>query len=403
MAIAVSQLLAYPLIAGRISRIAPLAPYMSNMFGVNLGTIGSGKDARITTGATKRSLKRSFVYDIFDNARDLVEYRAPGTGPAVATRKPYDTVSMAGLRSYTMLPFKYEDLRDFRIPGSNSIDVVDDAAGNYIANQADRLIQRCMNTREFAFVRMLKGSMNLKIVGNGFKPVLSGGEVTVDWKLPAGHKDQLAIGGSDGATDIISASWGTSSTDILTQLHELRSVSATLTGYEPRCIFMNSILFSKLQNNTKLQSVGGSVFRVFETFSRREVGSPSTTDPKAPAATPGYYYQFRGLPQMDVYVYDGVFDLDPSAATSPTSRPKFIGDNEVIITPGLNQKDWFEVWDVMEMVQEQYDTQVQEVYGFHAWMRRELKETPSVEMHTLDNYAYALTIPKAIFNPTVVF
>jgi hypothetical protein len=43
------------------------------------------------------------------------------------------------------------------------------------------------------------------------------------------------------------------------------------------------------------------------------------------------------------------------------------------------------------------------VSGFHAWSRRIMQGTAGEELHLLDNFAYAMPIPNAIFNPTVVF
>lgn len=413
MAVSVQSLLRYPFIAGRISRIAPNSATMSRMYGVNLSATGSGSSASISTGATRRSAKRDITYDIFDNSRNLNSFRSPGTGPARRGAKPVGSATVRGLRSFESWPFRYEDLRDFRPLGSSNPSLVDEKAASYIAAQADIAIQRAMSTREFVFNRMLKGTMGLKEVGDDWIPVVpnSAGDnydFLVDWKLPDTHKEQLAL---DGSADIITASWANAGTDVVTQLHNLRSIAAARSGLEPTEIWMNSKLFAQLQNNTKLQLSGGSVFRVFDVFRREVQPSSSVGQESLTTPTPSYYYQFRGLPQMNIHVYDGVFIpqvIESSFAastqtTTGTSLHKYIGDNEVIITPSPTQRQWFEVFDIMEHVVEQYGQSVKEVYGFHTWARNEMKDVPSVELMMLDNFAMALNIPQAIYNPTVVF
>jgi hypothetical protein len=405
--VGVNQLLAYPFIAGRISRLAPVAPVMTNFFGVNLRTEGKGKAARIVTGAKKRSAKRDIVYDVMDNTRLTLPLSAPGVEANVVERHPIGTQTVRGVRAYNRLPFRYEDLRDYRVMGQANPSIVDPMAANYIGNQMDRLIQRSMNLREFMFTRMLKGSIQLAVNGNAYYPVLSGGQITINYGLPDSHRSQLALGGVNGTTNIIGASWATAGTDVAGHLHELRSAAARISGIEPRHIWMNSVLFAALQNNTKLQATGGTAFRTFERFTRKEVQSPSAADQNASWSSPYYYYQFRALPQMDIHVYDGGITLPASTASQVDSTDsnwvKFIGDTECIITPDPSFTDWFDLYDVSEIIQEQQETQPMEVYGFHAWARRVMQGTAGVELHMLDNFAYALPIPRAIFNPTVVF
>jgi Phage major capsid protein E len=405
--VGVNQLLSYPFIAGRISRLGVVGSVMSSFYGVNLRTEGKGKQAKVVTGARRRSAKRDIVYDVMDNSRLTLPFSSPGAEANRVERAPIATQTVRGLRMYNALPFRYEDLRDFRVMGSANPSVVDPMAASYIGLQMDRLIQRSMNTREFMFTRMLKGSVQLSMHNNAWYPVLSGGQVTVDYRLPAGHRTQLAIGGTNGSTNIISASWANPATDVPAQLHELRSVAARVSGIEPRKIWMNSVLFGLLQNNTVLQRVGGTAFKVFETFSRREVSPSSVADVNGSWSTPHYYYQFRGMPQMDIHVYDGGITLpsptDPQVDSTTANWTKFIGDTEVIITPDPSFTDWFDLYDITEVIQEQAETGPVEVSGFHAWSRRIMQGTAGEELHLLDNFAYAMPIPNAIFNPTVVF
>jgi hypothetical protein len=409
--VSVSRILQYPFIAGLVSRLASAAPVMSRTYNVNLSVSGSGTSATVNTGATQRSAKRDIVYDVYDGTRLATTLRAPGTGPSRRKKKPIGTGSVRGVRVYDALDFTYEELRDYRPMGGSNPSQIDRAGATYVANQASTLIQRSMNMRELFFSRMLKGNIGVKQVGDDWWPVIpnAGGtnySYLIDYKLPASHKDQLAVGGTNGTTDVIGASWANPATDVLAQLHELRSVSMRRSGLELTDIWINSLLFSKLQNNTKLQAIGGSAFRVFDRYSRSEVAA-SEVGGALKAPMPYYYYQFRGLPQMNVHVYDGGLTMGAGVEDDSTDADnwyKFLEDDEAIITPSPSSPiNWFESYDIAEWVQEQYASQAREVYGFHSWVFNEPKEIPSIEFRVMDNFAFALTIPNAVYNPTVVF
>ena len=113
--ISVDQLLRYPFIADRISRIASPGAAISQYFGANLMAQGEGDQASITSGAGKRSPRRDIVYDIFDNTRTINSIKAEGTGATTVSPKPIGQVSGKGVRTFLKLPFYYEQLHANKI------------------------------------------------------------------------------------------------------------------------------------------------------------------------------------------------------------------------------------------------------------------------------------------------
>lgn len=392
----IQSVLRYPLIAGRVSRLGPVGQVLTNFYGVGLKNRNG-----VVQGGTKRSDNRDIVYDVFDTSRLTSSVRSPGTGPARRQRDPIGKVSTVGLRVFEVMDFLYEDLRNLR-PQGGKIGTVDEMGKRYIADQTDNMIRRDFNTREFVFSRMLKGSLDLLKVGDEYRPVVSGGDITVDFKIPASHKSQLGL--NTGGADIIDASWATSSTDILKHLMNIYSASIRETGMPATEVWMNSNMWVHIMNNDAIQDQGGSSFRTWESQNRNQVESAKAMDPNIPL--PYFTYQLRATGmQFNFHVYDGGLNLNATEnSTDFDDWTPFIGDNELIITPSPQYTQWFDMWEISEVVKERYDDAPKNVYGFHAWGMEEFNNgVPKHAFYMLDNFAPALPVPKAVYNPTVVF
>lgn len=403
-AISVDQLLRYPFIADRISRIASPGAAISQYFGANLMAQGEGDQASITSGAGKRSDRRDIVYDIFDNTRTINSIKAEGTGASTVSPKPIGQVSGKGVRTFLKLPFYYEKLRDYRPLGNSNPTVVDNLGAQYIADQTTRLIQKQLNLRELMFVQMLKGSTQLKKFGEDWLPVPSGGTRTIDYQLPASHKAQLAL--DDGGADIFTESLASTTADIITPFHKILALGPKLSGFTMTDVWMNSSMFAKFKQNEKLQAAGGTAFKVFDRYGEQSIEAPSFSQSLS-LPSKIRTYQVRALPEFNFHVYDGglTYSADGAVDDNITGANfvKHIGDDELIITPSPDQREWFDVWDVMEYVAERYNDTPKPVYGFHTYARQEVDPVPATALYLIDNFMYGLTIPSAIFNPTVIF
>jgi len=99
---------------------------------------------------------------------------------------------------------------------------------------------------------LARGAIYFDAEGN-LLPDATGAQVTVDFGVPAGNKDQLDVFG-DG-NPIISASWATAETPIHKQISALKKASRQLTGYPIRHAFYGANVLDYLLGNTKLKEL----------------------------------------------------------------------------------------------------------------------------------------------------
>lgn len=86
-------------------------------------------------------------------------------------------------------------------------------------------------------------------------PSSSGAVYTLDFSVPAGHKDQLDI---DGSGDIISASWATASTDIVGQVNAIKAAVLRKNGYALKHAYYGENILGYLLANDSVQAAMNS-------------------------------------------------------------------------------------------------------------------------------------------------
>ena len=128
---------------------------------------------------------------------------------------------------------------------------IDEKGVKEITRQVREARKNVDNLRVAALTQMLfNGQIYFDGQGN-LLPASSGARTTVDFAVPAGNKNQLNW---DGNGNVLSAGWETTSTDIATQLINLRRAAERLTGYELRHAFYGRNVPGYLTSNTTLQS-----------------------------------------------------------------------------------------------------------------------------------------------------
>ena len=416
------NLFRYPFIIDRITRIAPTSMAMSTFYGQGISVTG-GKEPRMTSG-NRRSRKREIVFDITNNTRRTNTYRPPGAGPSYRNPQKIGQVMARALRFYDARPFTYDEIDEFRTLGSSRVDLVDEGGLEYLTYQMDDLVRSALNGREFAFVQMLKGGFKIAQLGNDeWLPVPSNYSsidtiFDVDYQVPDSHKSQLALG--TAGANLITADWSTPSTDIAEQIRNLRAVAVERSGYPITHMWCNTTILNELLSNTALQAAGGSAFKVFDAITGEEVSVGQLTQGTINSKQM-LMVKLRALPEITVMVYDDGWTLpfdnsgsynvedqihDPGASTADKQAGgkfvKAIADDEVIFTPPPSTgREWIDTYAVHEIIQKNYESPQESLYGLGAWWRRKMEPTPSIELHVLDNYCPALKNPYAIYNPTV--
>jgi hypothetical protein len=341
---------------------------------------------------------RTGVYDIFNPTRTMPIVTAPMRGPARVARKPVAQKQITVPRFFEALVIEDEYVFRNR-PLGGQYGQVDQQGQTYISRQISHEVTKFANVHEFMAASMFRGGWSLLPVGEDLYPVPKGTAGTVmdfDTLIPAGHQAQLDV---DGTGDIIDTSWDNAAADLVAQLLKLNKVHAARHGAPLRHIWLNGTTIAPLFNNTKLQAVGGSVFRIFDSLSGRE------KNPDEQFPDTGVDVVFRALPEYTFHVYNQVVvpgQVNESAAAQidASNYDYLIPDGEVFITP--DPGDWCELVAGSEPMQYSKNEAPKIATGFDMGRAREI-HPPRWDLMFLANQAPVLTQQYAVYNPTVVF
>ena len=342
---------------------------------------------------------RTGVYDIFNPTRTMPIVTAPMRGPARVARKPVSQKQITVPRFFEALVIEDEYVFRNR-PLGGQYGQVDQAGQTYIARQVKHETQKFINVHEFMAASMFRGGWSLLPHGEDLYPVplgTVGAVMDFDTLVPAEHKDQIALG--TAGADIIDTSWDDNTADLVQQLLLLNKAHAARHGAPLRHIWLNGTTIAPLFSNTKLQAVGGSVFRIFDSLT----GAQVNPDERFPDT--GVDVVFRALPEYTFHVYNQVVVPDrisesTSATFDPANYEYLIPDGEIFITP--DPGDWCELVAGTEPMQYAKEQAPKLVTGFDMGRAREIFP-PRWDLMFLANQCPVLTQQYATYNPTVIF
>ena len=369
--VALSQILNAPVITRVISRLKTPMSKFQDFMGMGPGGSATSSPGGHFTG-----------YDIFDKTRKIATGRAPGTGPATIAAQPIGHVSVKIYRSHEKLPILEE--RVFRTrPLGKGWGNVDARGQGYITKQEQFMAQRFKNSREFMVSRMFRGGFDLKVDGENWIPVeKTAGTITIDFQIPAGNISAAVPGITIGSySNIISASFATASTDIITIMMTLNAAFEEAHGYPLRHVWLNTTTFGPLLENTQLSVAAGTANTIFNEF------RPTGLRSEEGIADTGLEFVFKALPWLKWHLYDGGLDVDGTFS-------KFIPDNYAIFLPDPSS-DWAEMHEGSEIVRENVVDQGSERYGLAAWTTPVI-DPAGWELKTVDNCIPCLYIPKCV-------
>lgn len=324
-------------------------------------------------------------WDVFDHTRKLARGRPSGTGPGTRSPQIIGHVTMAMYRSHEQIPLLLD--RIFRTrPLGGQYGEVDRAGTQYVTAQERYLAQLFRNTREFIASRVLRGGFQVKITGDDFDPVDSGGHFSVNLQVPAGNKNQLNM---LGGGDIINTSWATVATaDIMQDCMQINAAFEQLHGYPLRHVWCNSTMIANVFNNAKMQAMAGTANRVFRQFTPTGILGPDGTEDT------GFTVVFEALPWLTWHVYDGGLEVDGSFT-------KFFPDTNAAFLPDPNP-DWLEWLNGSEMVAENLMDGGSEKMGLAGWTTKQI-DPAGFALKSLDSGMAALYKPNCVVWATPVF
>jgi hypothetical protein len=364
-----------------ISRIKVPQSRLQNFFGFQLGGPNNNPIGR-----------RNFSWDIFDKTRSLAPMRAPGTGPATAARQVVGRVTGVFPRFHAEIRLDYEVLHNLRSLGRPAGEI-DQMGLNYITRQEEYLAQLFANVREFMVSRMLKGSFDILQDGDNWLPVdVGSGTVTVDYKVPAGNKNQLNMT-SNG--NIIDARWDNVNTSIFQHILSVNQAFEQQTGRPLRHIWTDSTVWRYVLTNTQIHDVGGTANTVFAQYDNVEERGPDGLP------TNEFVGVLRAIPWLKWHIYDAGINVPGTGATQTFKRffDSSVGEVSFLPDPG---PDWTEMVIGSEPVIDAYGSPAVERFGFYAWTFTNIKPA-SIELLAVDNCIPAIYSPQSLALGNVIF
>ena len=334
MTLSTAQLLAPQTIRKAISQLDLPGTSLQTLFGWGLG----GTNVARQSG-------RNFAYDVFNITRKVASGRVPGNTSHRTKAQSVKAVSATFPRAAETIQLLDEDLlnrRQIGGPDSN----LDHGGEVYLSRQESYLAQRFANLIEFQTAAMLRGSYSYDEDGDALKHGFSGGETTIDFRIPAANLLQLNMLGSG---NILAADWALAATDIPAHLHAINAAMIQLTGMGLAHVVLTSTGWQYIVNNTKVQAQGGTGMTAFESLERVS-GSEFTAT-------------LRALPWLTFHVID--YGLEVWNGTSEVFT-KLVENDHAAFLPDPSPR-WVQYLEGSEIVTEGPNGPKHERFGFHAW------------------------------------
>lgn len=391
MGYAANQILAPLSILKVMSRINLPGTTLSQIFGWNVGngpipgalfSEGNSREGGNVTprGNFEDSVLRESQYDIFDFTRKIATASVPGSPSTAIEPQKVGSVQFTIPRSAEEMPLLDEKIHNQRQIGATPT-AVDRGGAKYIKMQEDYLAARFANLIEFQTAAMLRGKYYFSTDGNRLLHSFTSGDVTIDYKRPAGNLNQLNM---LGAGNIISADWSTSSTKIVDHLYSINAAMTQLTGMGLAHVICSSKVWGAIQNNTQVHTLGGSANVVFNSLVKNGAGEFSAI--------------VRSIPWVKFHIVDYVLDIETSGNTFTSTR--LIGENDAVFIPEVNDT-WAHYIRGCEYVTEGPNGTRSLRYGFYPWAYP--SHNPSGwRLNAVLNGFPANPIPKAIAYGTVI-
>ena len=241
------------------------------------------------------------------------------------------------------------------------------------------------------------GRLTLNSGTTGLSPVAR----TIDYGIPSTNKGQLPVprfntSGAVVNNPIISASWATTSTDILTQINALKQVAVLQTGFPLVHAFCGINVKTYLFNNTE-----------YKDYMKRNMGAQEALIKNKIVDGFGDFQWHE--------MYESFYSQDlpnPGAALSANNAIPIFPADAIVFTPDFDEP-WYELIegsfpiptdaitakDAMELMES-----LEEAYGHFGFAKMGVDKQPStiVEFQG-DTFLPAILVPYSVYIATVKF
>lgn len=392
MAYTAAQILAPQVIMRQISRLALPGTSLSQLMGWNVGAgptngailpVGNQTEGgeNVPAGNTEDHPLRVGSYDIFDNTRKVATGSVPGTASTTIAPQKVGVVQFTIPRTAEDILLGMERLNNQRAMGQPA-SVVDRGGQAYIAAQTRYMSARIANLIEFQTAALFRGKYYYSYEGDILHNSFTAGDEIVDYRQPAGNRDQLKMG---QATDAIDATWATSTTHIPKAIMEVNKRSVDQTGLGIRHLVCGSKVYNNIVDNDFVRQQAGSVNMPMA------IGQESGGE---------FTVVLKALPWLVIHVVDYVLET-----WNPTNQvyesELVIPENIAVFMPEVDNS-WVHYMRGGETVTEGPNGVTDFRMGFYPYAYPD-HNPAGWRLHTVHNGFPALPVPKTICYGTVVF
>ncbi len=316
------------------------------------------------------------AYDVFNETREVPRARFHNAASGVIARQAVGTVQFQIPRSAEKMPLLLRDIANLR-PIGGPVDQLDEAGEKYIADQEKIMKQRAVNLREFQCAAMFRGSYGYTQSGDDLTHGFTG-TYTVDFRVPSGNKTQLDM---LGAGSIIGTSWANAGAPIFTDLLEINKAFIQLTGRGLKHVYVNSVIWNRVVNNTQIQALAG-------------IANPPVKELKRDESSEDFTAILNAIPWVTWHITDNGVNLE---GTFTTLLPDTGAVFTVEITPEIAA-----YYECDEWVVDWVGRPPQPRQGAYFWAKPQ-DDPARYDLNMVHNGLPVLFIPAAIAFGTVVF
>lgn len=369
-------------VRGLISRVYTPAQFLSRHMGFGI----DGRNVDQVPGTV-------YSYDIFDNPRTVQNARMQSAPAGTVAPNPVgkNTVALASFRE--KMPLDYTQMIQIRTLGQQASDR-DKMGVKYIQKQVEFLRRRCDNLREFLTGSLFNGGKyGFFLNGDDLIPTYdtTNANFTVDLKIDTGN---ILTGGSFAAglqmgsgSNIITAAWSNTSTDIPAQLDLISSAFQDQVGAPLARVYCGTDVWTNVINNTNVRQVAGTSNISAEFNQEKDVG---------PDGVPTGFIKcvLKARPWITWYVWDGSLSVAVTNATTFTNA-KLLPRNYCTFMIDPEGSPWVKMIEGSDYIADNDWTDPVERFGFYAWAQT--KADPArVWYHTFQACGIELNMPKAL-------
>lgn len=399
MAVSLHSLLTPQVILRAVSRIRKFQGRLGRWIGFQPNKYNAD-NVSLEGPNTRYGETRFASFRLDDVTRVVGKARAPGTGPASVAVNPVGDVRVACARFHEKVRLLGEFLGNLSpVIGPNSN--IDTGGQNYIARQTTHLAEKYNNTIELLTTGMFQDNLYFQLAGDNLLPVIGAPTGTnlgfqIPFQMPSGNKSQLNMLGTG---NIILIGWQNTGAPLIKNCLQIQSAMTILSGYQPKHMWMNSLMWYNVLLNAEVRNTAGSSNTPFANYDRvQEMAADGMPQAEFSA-------QLRGIPWLTWHIADDVLvtgsDIDPVWSTAPATATtiKVCPDNTVMIAPEPSA-DWTEMFQGAEYISENAGQPMVLKRGYTFW--KEWVTQPScIELIALMNAIPLLYVPKAIAFATV--